>query len=377
MDKKRQHIYSRRSTPTNTGGGAPHNEQPGPSPGPPKKEGARKRKWSVRRKIITFGSIGLVCCLIFATVFFYFDKLGKINYVATTDRGVDTSLQIPVEEDDIAAGDLEQAEKIEYPEGSAFHDQDIVNLLLGTDELTKELSDNARADAIMILSLNKRTDEIKLVSLQRAIGVPIPGRPDDWLTHSFAYGGGNLTLEIVEKCFLIELSGFIRVNFVVFQSIIDLIGGVDIELTALEAQALNNEVYTNAVTHAYVTAGVNHLDGYDALQYARLRFIDDDWHRIQRQRTVMISALNGIRDMDILTLNSLADEILPMVQTSLDMMEITGLLLSMPQFLNSEVEQMSLPAQGTFTSKVSEEGRNLNVVDFEENSRILHEFLGV
>lgn len=62
---------------------------------------------------------------------------------------------------------------------------------------------------------------------------------------------------------------------------------VDAELTATEVSGLKGEVRTNARTRAKVTEGVNHLDGYDALQYSRLRYTDSDWKRIQRQRNVI------------------------------------------------------------------------------------------
>lgn len=346
-----------------------------------RKEKKEKKKWSLRRKIITFGALSLVLVLLFTVFYIVWDKLNRIHYVPRGDAVIDTSIVLGDEDneytDDELAG-LSQVSSIPTPDGELLSDKNIINiLLLGTDERTSDFSDNARADAIMLVSLNKRTNVISLVSFQRAIGVAIEGRPDDWLTHTFRYGGAALTVETIERCFLIDIDGYVRVNFQAFVHIVDELGGVDIELSALEAQGLNGEVETNAQAQNHMVPGVNHLDGYDSLQYVRLRYIDDDWHRIERQRTLLIAILDEIWDLSIYELNSLVDTLLPMVQTDFSMGEVLGLLMNVPQFASGEMQQMSLPQAGTFTPMISEEGRVLNVVDFEANIEILYDFIGV
>lgn len=94
-------------------------------------------------------------------------------------------------------------------------------------------------------------------------------------------------LKEVRECLRVDVNRYVRVNFDSFADIIDTVGGVDIELTSLEAQGLNGEVRTNAYAKHKMYEGMNHLDGYDALQYSRLRYIDSDWKRIERQRNVI------------------------------------------------------------------------------------------
>lgn len=265
---------------------------------------------------------------------------------------------------------------VQLPTGEINKNKDIYNfLLLGTDERDSNLSENARADAIMILSVNKKEHTVKLVSLERGIAVPIPGQEDDWLTHTFRYGGVNLTLQTVRNCFKVDVDRYIRVNFSIFENIINSVGGVDITLTETEAKALNNEVYTNAVTRHKVTAGLNHLDGYDTLQYCRLRFIDSDWNRVERQRTAIQAAINqakklNIKDMTVLIYNAFSQ-----IETNITAPEVASWLFELPSFSGVQAEQMTIPVKGSYWGKTVSDGRSLIMVDFEENAKKLNEFI--
>ena len=252
-------------------------------------------------------------------------------------------------------------------------------LLLGTDERTEEFSENARADTIMVLSLNTKEHTMKLVSIERGIGVPIPGRNDDWITHTFRYGGAALTMQTVRDCFKLDVERYVRINFNFMSKAIDTIGGVDIELTQEEADHLNTSkknYYESGSDIQTVTAGWNHMNGDTATAYARIRKIDSDWTRIERQRTVVQAAINQVKNMDILTLNKLADELLPMIQTNLTKSEITSLLLEMPGFISAgaQMEQMTIPTYETCWNSVGVDGRKMIGVDFEANAQILKEF---
>lgn len=280
---------------------------------------------------------------------------------------------------DEEAASLEETEII-FSEIDFMSDKDVLNiLLLGTDERTADFSTNARADSIMILSFNKREKNIKLVSLQRGMGVPVlEGQyagEYDWITHMFRYGGADLMLKTVREMFGIDVEYYVRVNFKTFEQLIDSVGGVDIELTAAEAAGLNGEVRTNARTKNKVYEGINHLDGYDALQYSRLRYIDSDWSRIQRQRNVIQSVVSSTEDMSLLELNSMLDTVLPLIQTNLTTKDILGLVGYVPAVLGQEFEQMSIPAKGTYGSMKGMGGRTLYAVDFQKNSELLQEFL--
>ncbi|MBO5346807.1 MAG: LCP family protein [Lachnospiraceae bacterium] len=342
--------------------------------------------------ILTLILLTLACA-----TWFIFAKLSKLNYhdgtLTTEQQGLLTteqsSSEITTSEDDTAteealisseeAGALAETEVI-LAEGDVYSDDDIFNiLLLGTDERTANFSTNARADSIMILSLNKKANTMKLVSLQRGMGFPIlegtyQGQYE-WITHLFRYGGADLMLRSIREVLHVDVEHYVRVNFHTFEQLIDSVGGVDVELTATEVSGLNGEVRTNARTRVKVTEGVNHLDGYDALQYSRLRYTDSDWKRIQRQRNVIQSVVTNAKGMNLLEINSMLDTVLPLVQTNLTSTDILGLVGYAPAVLGMEMEQMTIPASGTYGSMTGLGGRTLYAVDFQTNSELLHEFL--
>ena len=265
---------------------------------------------------------------------------------------------------------------VHLPKDDINTNNDVYNfLLLGTDERDSSLNENARADAILILSVNKKAHTVKLVSLERGIAVPIPGQEDDWLTHTFRYGGVNLTLQTVRDCFKVDVNRYIRVNFSIFEDIVNSVGGVDITLTEQEAKALNNEVYTNAVTQHKVAAGLNHLDGYDALQYCRLRFIDSDWNRIQRQRTAIQAVINQAKKLNIKDMTVMIYKIFSQLETNITAPEVASWLFELPSFTGVQAEQMTIPVKGTYWGKAVSGGKSLIMVDFKENAKMLNEFL--
>lgn len=292
------------------------------------------------------------------------------------DRGTQSSI-----DDEILLHDLKiqgESSPITFPEGDAFHSEDVLNILLiGTDERTKEFSTNARADSMMLLSLNRKEHTAKLVSLERGIGVPVPGRNDDWLTHVFRYGGADLLMKTIRDCFKVDVERYIRVNFYTLSQIINSIGGVDIPLTEAEADYLNNNKLYFAGDGQFihhVEQGMNHLDGDTALAYARIRAIDSDWNRIKRQRTVLQSAINQTKGLTLAEIDAGLIEVLLLIRTNFTKQEIISLLFEAPAFRGIHLEQLTIPVEGTYWGIVGVDGRRMYGVDFEENAKILKNF---
>lgn len=361
------------------------------------KEGQQKMKTHTKMQKILFIILLIILLIMGTCIVYVLSKLSKLSYddgivtehILREDVASDnfSTVEVPSEEveeteiliSDEEAADLGEAEVI-LSDVELKSDKDVFNiLLLGTDERKKEFSTNARADSIMILSLNKRNKTIKLVSLQRGMGVPVlEGQYEgqyDWITHIFRYGGAALMLKTVREVLNVDVEYYVRVNFNTFSELIDAVGGVDIVLTEMEAAGLNGEVRTNAMTKQRVSAGENHLDGYDALQYARLRYTDSDWKRVERQRNVIQSIVSATEDMGLLQIDDMLDVILPLVQTNLTSTDILGLISYAPAVLGHNFEQMTIPVKGSYGSMKGMGDRNLYAVDFQTNSDILREFL--
>lgn len=325
----------------------------------------------------------LIFLIILLLIGFIISKIRKLDYNdGTLSEQVVEETIVEVEEEilisDEEAESLGKAEVI-LSDAELKSDDDVFNiLLLGTDERIKQFSTNARADSIMILSLDRKNNTMKLVSLQRGMGFPIlEGKYEgeyDWLTHLFRYGGADLMLKSVREVLNIDIEYYVRVNTCTFQELLNAVGGVDVELTQAEVDALNRIGEYNKQIQK-LTVGKNHLDGYNALTYSRLRSTDSDWKRVERQRNVIQSVVSSAGDMSLMDINTMLDTVLPLIQTNLTTVDILGLIPYAPAVLGREFEQMTIPAKGTYGSMKGLGGRNLYAVDFQENSKILHEFL--
>lgn len=343
-----------------------------------------------------------IAVLLAVAAFLYVN--GKLDLLRYNDGSVSEMGEIGAEEDqDLDGTGLTHTEAdMAVPEGSPFADEDVLNILLvGTDERTEavndadafthlnqldgtedttEFSDDARADSMILVSMDIKDHVIRLVSIERGTGVPIllDGYEDqyDWITHTFRYGGPKLTMKTVEECFNIEVDHFVRVNFNSFVQIVNAVGGVDIDITEMEAKALNWEVPSNSMLIVnHVDPGLNHFDGYTALQYARLRKIDNDWKRVERQRTVIKAVLDQVRNASVMELDNLLNTVLPLIQTNFTKTEIAALLVQLPGFLGCDVQQMSLPLQGTYGVRTGMDNRLMYDPDWVVNIKALQDFL--
>lgn len=364
----------------------------------PKQSRWRRLPKGGRAAVVALGIVVLLA----VTAFLYVN--GKLDLLRYNDGSVSEMGEIGAEEDqDLDGTGLTHTEAdMAVPEGSPFADEDVLNILLiGTDERTEavndadafthlnqldgtedttEFSDDARADSMILVSMDIKDHVIRLVSIERGTGVPIllDGYEDqyDWITHTFRYGGPKLTMKTVEECYNIEVDHFVRVNFNSFVQIVNAVGGVDIDITEMEAKALNWEVPSNSMLIVnHVDPGPNHFDGYTALQYARLRKIDNDWKRVERQRTVIKAVLDQVKNASVMELDNLLNTVLPLIQTNFTKTEIAALLVQLPGFLGCDVQQMSLPLQGTYGVRTGMDNRLMYDPDWVVNIKALQDFL--
>lgn len=224
------------------------------------------------------------------------------------------------------------------PEGEVVWDSDVINiLLLGTDQRLPYGHDPGRADAIQVISLNQSTGAIKLISFERGIMVPVPDHDIDLLTHAFRWAGPEYMLSLFRDYFLLDMTGYAQVDFESFIEIIDAMGGIDVELTEVEAWAIDKDF------EHHLSEGVNHLDGALALRFARLRSIDSNWHRVERQRKVIQAAMSKAKRLSLKELDALTDTVLPLIHTNLTKEQISDLLLHANKYLGATAEQMTVP----------------------------------
>ena len=294
----------------------------------------------------------LVLLLLAAAGIYGNSLLNRLSF----DRGEPVRYPVPTagepDEESSLSEDIPRIESVNKAEGEVYKGKNVINILLiGSDYRIPYTSDPGRADVTMLCSLNKKTGDIKLVSFERGIMLDVPGVGTDLLTHSFHWGGAELTTELLREYFLLDIAGYAHVDFDSFSAIVDAVGGVDITLTNAEAKRLR------------LSNGLNHLDGADALRYCRLRSIDSNWQRIARQRTTVQAIMDRVKDMSIVELDQLSQTVLPLIHTDLSKSEITSILINATKFLGVTAEQMTVP------------DNNNQQCDFQYESERLQAFL--
>ena len=196
--------------------------------------------------------------------------------------------------------------------------ENIVNILLiGQD--AREGEGRARSDSMILVTFNKEKGTITMTSFLRDMYVRIPGYNDNKLNATYAAGGMELLNETLALNFGVEVDGNVEVDFSHFAEVIDLLGGVDMELRNDEAKYINFKTERNELS-----AGMQHLDGEQALFYSRIRHLDADadFSRTNRQRKVINALIEKFRDTKLTTLLGLLDDLLPMVTTDLSNAEM-------------------------------------------------------
>lgn len=251
------------------------------------------------------------------------------------------------------------------------------------------------ADSMILCSINRETRQLSLVSFLRDLYVPIPayaGHGPDKNRINACYfwgrkwrgsvaGGMELLSQCIEQNFGVPIDHCIAVDFAMFPQVIDTIGGVEIELTEKEARYLTKEV-------GYVGAfqpGLQTLNGMEALAYSRIRKIDSDIQRTQRQRTVLTSAMDKCRSLGLIQLHELALTVMPMINTNMTSAQITSYLWELlPMLQDLEVRTGICPADNEtlpgscWDKQVKIGGTDCSVIacNTSINREYLMEFLG-
>ena len=236
-------------------------------------------------------------------------------------------------------------------------------LLIGQDRRPGE--SRQRSDAMILCSVNMQTKTLTMTSFLRDLYVQIPGYRDNRLNTAYALGGMDLLCQTLKQNFGVQVDGCIEVDFSQFEKIIDLMGGVDVELTSAEAGHL---YYRYGL---YLSTGMNHLDGEAALAYSRIRYIGTDFGRTNRQRTVLTALIEQSKNLRLKELRILVQEVLGLITTDMTNDQILDLTLECFPLLNElQVQTQYVPAEGTYQF-ASIRGMSVIVADMNANRQLL------
>lgn len=247
-------------------------------------------------------------------------------------------------------------------------DQGIINIML-VGEDREPGQGRQRSDSMILCCFNLNTNTLTMISFLRDSYVSIPGHKPEKMNAAYAHGGFNLLDQTMALNFGVHVNANVGVDFSGFKAIIDMLGGVDISLTQKEADHLNS------VYGWHLSAGMQHMDGELALAYSRIRRIDWDARRAERQRKVLTALINRYKSKSLPEMLSLASQILQAgyIRTDMTSKELTSYITQLlPMLANAKINNQQIPAPDTFESMTVGKLGDCKVLDLEVNRQILY-----
>ncbi len=279
-------------------------------------------------------------------------------------------------EEDLTAWEVDTSVNPDDLELNESLPSNVVNILLvGIDSRSKNIETSnglQHNDVNMILSINTDTGSVKLTSILRDLYVDIPGfKNKSRINNAYANGGGQLAMRTINHNFNLNIQYYVTINFYGLASIIEAIGGIDVEMTKGEAYAINAYIKKNPPaydTKAHderekleVVDGVQHLDGIQAVMYARLRSGmktgNGDFNRTARQRKLLELLLKKImQDMTLSRFAELVNLSMEYVTTNVNVGTLTTLgmavlgsdIISRARNGEELLKQHRVPMDGTY-----------------------------
>lgn len=296
-----------------------------------------------KKKMILFSTI-LILVLIGIALYLYF-QFTNFNTVKIdqSDQALGISQSLTPKTSPITP-------EIEEPER-----EDIVNIaLFGVDR--RNSKERGRSDSMMIASIDFKNDKIKLISLMRDIYTPIEGHGNTKLNHAYAYGGPELAIKTINQNFGTDIRDYVTVDFFALESIIDSIGGIQMDVKPEEVDYVNKYMQETAhIQKKEITPleidGMQTLNGLQAVAYARIRYVGNgDFERTERQRRVLTAMLEKVKSQGKSAIPQLLLQVSPHIETSLTRSDMLSLGYEYFKQQPLTLEQERFPMDGDWTS---------------------------
>ena len=232
-------------------------------------------------------------------------------------------------------------------------------------------STQGRSDAILVVSVDVKDATVKMVSIARDTYVTIPDYGNTKINHAYAYGGPELAIRTLNENFHLDITDYVAVNFDQLADVIDAFGGIDLEITEAERVQINAYLLSGEPLR---TSGYVHLNGPQAVSYARIRKIDNDNGRTERQRKVLTCLFEKITQISPTQYPSYVKQFAPLVETSLGNDEILA-IGAIGLKSNIRLEQGAFPNEYIQYQGGSFYGAWYYMYDIEQAADMLHQFI--
>lgn len=325
-----------------------------------KKSSSRRAKKRKKAKMITF-AIEAVVLVVLLLVLYVLNRTERFSKVVFDDKVVQDSVNELTEET------LETME--EYTNIALF----------GLDtRQAGSLGKGNRSDTIMVASINNQTKDVKIVSIYRDSYLNLANDKYRKCNEAYSIGGPEQAVAMLNMNLDLKIDHYMSVDFLAVSEVVDLLGGIEIDVDEYEIEHLNNyTVETSKVTgkktNKLKSTGLQTLDGVQATSYCRIRYTaGDDFKRTERQREVLETIAKKAKTMSVSQLDEIIKAVFPMCATN----------MTVDQLLAIAADGLSYNIKGTTgfpfdvtTDSVGSAGSCVIPVDMEKNVKQLHNYL--
>lgn len=296
----------------------------------------------------------LIIILIIIGSLFYYKEYNYENKVVVQEKNESEIIEEESKETEIE-GTLKINEE---------NQNKIMNILfLGIDE------EEAVSDTIMILSLNEENKTLKLVSIMRDTYIHQGEGKANKINYAYHYGGVQGSIDTINSVFNLDISKYVKVDFKGLVSIVNYLGGVKVNISEDERKSINAKCTEDRLNKS----GSVILNGDQALAFSRLRWIDSDFERTERQRKIMIGIFHKMKDMDTVKFPKAIYTLSRSSESNLSMIELLELGSVIYKYDDSDLREFRIPIDGT-TSHSTSGVYHLNWNE-EVNKKALHDFI--
>lgn len=313
-------------------------------------------------------------------------EINKYEKEEVIEEKISDDIYIPTEEDfdtiKVSSTNKNKDKNEKQEENSAIYkeekkNEEIVNILLtGMD--ARSYDTRSRSDAIILLSYNKTTKNIKMVSFMRDSWVYLVDKGWSRINAATAYGGTGLLINSINYNFDLDIQNYVEIKFNDFKKVIDIIDGIDVQLSQAEIDYINNKLhvedndFNNDITQS---PGIVHLNGAQALWHCRNRTIgNSDFTRTERQREVLEIIINKALRQDLNVVINLLYEMQNYVNTNIPISTIIDMATSLLTNGNIKIETTRIPFDGMY-QYANKNGASVLELDMDKNKEALWNFL--
>ena len=310
----------------------------------------KKKNWSTIKKVVL--SLVMVLVILIGTVLGFYKHIKNKIYVK--------------KEPSISNNDSEFKEV-----------EGITNvLLIGVD--ARDLDEPCRSDSMIIATLDNNNKKVKLTSLFRDTLVDIPGHGEAKLNAAYMLGGPELLMKTVKETYNVSIDKYIIINFWGFETIVDYIGGIDVDVKDYQLEELNKYIgeSTGGNDCPVEKAGIQTLNGKQALSYARIRYnVGDEYERTDRQREVIFKVMEKLQNTKPSKYLGIMNTMLEYIKTNIDPLEALNMAYTIYKLPSLDVEQLQIPLVALSETRNYKELGSVFLMDRLQNASILYNFI--